>query len=66
MTRCEYERSAAPRPGRSSSVAFPGAGRFGSEVLMDVLRTHPRVIVDDMVHDNPYYVEPGKYLARRP
>lgn len=39
--------------------------RFGSEVLMDVLRTHPRVIVDDMVHDNPYYVEPGKYLARR-
>lgn len=40
-------------------------GRFGSEVLMDVLRTHPRVIVDDMVHDNPYYIEPGKYLARR-
>jgi hypothetical protein len=39
--------------------------RFGSEVLMDVLRTHPRVIVDDMVHDNPYYIEPGKYLARR-
>lgn len=39
--------------------------RFGSEVLMDVLQTHPRVIVDDMVHDNPYCVEPGKYLARR-
>lgn len=39
--------------------------RFGSEVLMDVLQTHPRVIVDDMVHDNPYYIEPGKYLARR-
>lgn len=39
--------------------------RFGSEVLMDALRTHPMVIVDGMVHDNPYYIEPGKFLARR-
>jgi nucleotide-binding universal stress UspA family protein len=39
--------------------------RFGAEVLMDALRTHPMVIVDGMVHDNPYYIEPGKFLARR-
>ena len=39
--------------------------RFGAEVLMDALRTHPRVIVDGMVHENPYYIEPGKYLARQ-
>jgi hypothetical protein len=39
--------------------------RFGAEVLMDALRTHPTVAVDGMVHDNPYYIEPGKYLARR-
>jgi hypothetical protein len=39
--------------------------RFGAEVLMDTLRTHPRVVVDGMVHENPYYIEPGKFLARR-
>lgn len=39
--------------------------RFGAEVLMDALRTHPMVIVDGMVHGNPYYVEPGKFLAGR-
>ena len=38
--------------------------RYGSEVLMDTLRTHPRVIVDGMIYDNPYYIEPGKFLAR--
>jgi MEDS: MEthanogen/methylotroph, DcmR Sensory domain len=39
--------------------------RFGAEVLMDALRTHPMVIVDGIVHDNPYYVEPGKFLVGR-
>jgi hypothetical protein len=37
--------------------------RFGAEVLMDALRTHPMVVVDGMVHDNPYYIEPGKFLV---
>jgi MEDS: MEthanogen/methylotroph, DcmR Sensory domain len=39
--------------------------RFGATVLMDALRTHRRVIADGMVHDNPYYIEPDKFLARR-
>lgn len=37
----------------------------GAEVLMDALRTHRMVIVDGMVYDNPYYIEPGKFLAGR-
>jgi hypothetical protein len=36
--------------------------RFGAEVLMDTLRTHPMVVVDSMVHDNPYHIEPGEFL----
>jgi MEDS: MEthanogen/methylotroph, DcmR Sensory domain len=39
--------------------------RFGADVLMDALRTHPMVIVDGMVHGNPYYIEPGKFLVGR-
>jgi hypothetical protein len=37
--------------------------RFGAEVLMDTLRTHPMVLVDGMVHDNPYHIEPSVYLG---
>jgi hypothetical protein len=37
--------------------------RFGAEVLMDALRTHPMVVVDGMVHENPYYIEPSEYLG---
>ena len=36
--------------------------RFGAEVLMDTLRTHPMAVVDGVVHDNPYYVGPGEFL----
>jgi len=35
----------------------------GAEVLMDVLRTHPMVVVDGMLHDNPYYVSPDTLLG---
>jgi hypothetical protein len=35
----------------------------GAEVLMDVLRTHPVVVVDGFLHDNPYYVSPDTLLT---
>jgi hypothetical protein len=35
----------------------------GAEVLMDVLRTHSLVVVDGMLHDNPYYVPPDTLLC---
>ena len=37
--------------------------RFGAEVLMDALRTHPMVIVDGAIHENPYYIDPGSSSA---
>jgi hypothetical protein len=37
--------------------------RFGAEVLMDTLRTHPMVIVDGMIHDIPYFIEPGMFAG---
>lgn len=36
--------------------------RFGAEVLVDSLRTHPLVVVDGGVHDNPYYIDPGAFI----
>jgi len=38
--------------------------RTGAEVLMDLLRTHPVAVMDGVVHENPYYIEPNTFLAR--
>jgi hypothetical protein len=39
--------------------------RFSGEQILDVLRTHPKVLLGAMVFDNPYYVEPDEFLALR-
>src|SRR5689334_22958733 len=35
------------------------------EVLVDMLKTHPRVLIGGIVWDNPYYIEPAEFLAAR-
>jgi DNA-binding CsgD family transcriptional regulator len=40
---------------------------FGTSMLVDVLKTHPKVLIGDTVLDNPDYLTPEEYLkARRP
>jgi hypothetical protein len=39
--------------------------RFDGENLVDILKTHPTVLVGGMVLDNPYYLEPAEFLATR-
>ncbi len=36
--------------------------RFSPEILLDVIRTHPKVILYGELCDNPYYIEPDKFL----
>jgi MEDS: MEthanogen/methylotroph, DcmR Sensory domain len=36
--------------------------RFRSSVVMDLLRTHPLVIVGGALQQNPFYVEPDEFL----
>ena len=38
---------------------------FGTSMLVDVLKTHPKVLVGSMVLDNPEYLTPDQYLATR-
>lgn len=38
--------------------------KFGGRAVMDVLSTHPMVVMGDRVVDNPYYVEPRDFLQR--
>jgi hypothetical protein len=39
--------------------------RFSGDQILDVLKTHPRVLLGGMVFDNPFYVEPDEFLAFR-
>ena len=34
------------------------------QVLLEILRTHPKVLLSRQVLDNPWYVEPDEYLAQ--
>ena len=36
--------------------------RFSAGVVMDVLRTHPLVIIGGFLHENPFFVQPDELL----
>lgn len=37
--------------------------RFSGELLVDILKTHPKVLVGRNVVENPYYLDPDEFLA---
>jgi hypothetical protein len=37
-------------------------GKFGGSALVDILQTHPMVIVDGVLHDNPFFVPPAQFV----
>jgi hypothetical protein len=39
--------------------------RFGGQVLVEILKTHPKVLMGSTVLDNLYYLEPDEFLASR-
>jgi len=36
--------------------------RYGAGVVMDILRTHPLVIIGGLLQVNPFYVPPDEFL----
>jgi len=38
--------------------------KFGASVIVDVMRTHPMVIIGGILHRNPFYVEPNTFLEQ--
>jgi hypothetical protein len=37
--------------------------KFRANVAMDIMRTHPLVIIGGLLHENPFYVPPEQFLA---
>lgn len=44
-------------------VCVYDVNKFSGRVLMDILATHPKVILGGKVVENPYYQEPKEFLA---
>jgi hypothetical protein len=38
--------------------------RFGSGIVVDLLKTHPRMLIGGMLVENPYYTSPEEFLHR--
>jgi MEDS: MEthanogen/methylotroph, DcmR Sensory domain len=36
--------------------------KFGASIMMDILRTHPLVIIGGFLHENPFFVPPDELL----
>jgi hypothetical protein len=39
--------------------------QFTGDVVVDVLKTHPKVLLNNMMIENPYYVDPAEFLAQQ-
>jgi len=39
--------------------------KFGGDAVIDILRTHPMVIVGGLLHQNPFFVPPDVFLRER-
>jgi len=37
--------------------------RFGADLVMDLLRTHPLVIISGMLYENPFFAQPDEFVA---
>jgi hypothetical protein len=36
--------------------------KFGAGIVLDVLRTHPMVLIGETLHENAFYVPPDEFL----
>ena len=37
-------------------------GKFGGDTVIDIMRTHPMIIIGGMLQRNPFFVPPGEFL----
>jgi hypothetical protein len=36
--------------------------KFGGHIVIDILRTHPMVLIGGIIHENPFFVPPDEFL----
>lgn len=60
----EYESTAthAVRPDGDPVICVYDLTRWGGQALVDVIRTHPLIIIGGILHENPFFVPPDEFL----
>ena len=46
-------------------VCLYDLGHFGGGILIDLLRTHPKLVLRGQLVENPYYLPPDQYLSSK-
>lgn len=39
--------------------------KVSGDMVIDIMRTHPMVLIGDVLHENPFYVPPDEFLRER-
>lgn len=60
-----YESSLNRMVEEMPAICLYGLQKFGARMLVQVLQTHPKVLLDGTVIDNPHYLRPAQYPAAR-
>jgi hypothetical protein len=63
ISECELNRFAPCYP--LVLLCLYSLGHFRGDLLIDILKTHPKVLMGSTVLDNPYYVPPDELAATR-
>jgi hypothetical protein len=61
----EYEAHANLVPSEDPVVCAYELANFGGDVVVDIMRTHPMVIIGGILQENPFFVPPEKFLRER-
>lgn len=57
-----YEASANLVPFEDPVVCAYDLTRFGGDVVVDVMRTHPVIIIGGILQENPFFVSPAEFI----
>ena len=60
----EYEAKAncEPRRNHDPVICTYDLARFGGGIVVDIMRTHPMLIIGGILHENPFFVPPEEFL----
>ena len=58
----QYEATANLLPFEDPVVCAYDLTRFGADIVIDVMRTHPAIIIGGILQENPFFVPPNEFL----
>ena len=47
---------------RDAVICVYDLTKFGGDIVMDILRTHPMVLIGGLIQENPFFVPPDEFL----